>query len=473
MKRNTHILFLLSLCIPYLSYAQYPYTFAHGGGYNSSNSIVRMYDGEHAVTYYENPINGVGVVAFVDVISGSSTEVELEQGVTCYDMSITNDTVFLCGQHSVPPSNMYGCIVILPITEFYSSIANITYYRPYYWMQSVLTSIVSYTDDYYGIRIACTGNYYYNCDGTPPFPYGFNNTYIINGATSPCVENFALALTAPPHGNANTSRVMRFVNPNENPFETLYDVVATDNYVVFIGVDLGTPHSVVIHACPKIHNNIITPITRTPGYDPFSYYTKFTLNNDHGSPQYMVVALGEDSIAIAATNEDYPGLPYDIRIRTIDLNTMMNTHSQAIINNDYTELKDMTYMPDKGMLELLYRHTHYIYNDIDIFCRIDPYRTSFPYNTPAKTLANEEKYQSIHKMKYGYFIATGGDFGLVEESNSYIPNCHKELNVQPSAVTKLSPIQPYFNYDQLYPYPYVIQTQVPTIDVPIPIICTE
>lgn len=471
IKRNILIFSLLFLCTPCMLQAQYPYLFAHGGGTTSSRSIVRMYDGALAVAYYENSTNGV--LALVNIHTGHKIEVELDQGITCYDMSITNDTVFLCGQHVVPPSNIYGCIVILPISEFYSSTANITYFEPSYWMQSILTNIVSYTDGYNGIRLACIGFYYYNCDGSLPFPSGLSNSYVINGPFTTCVENFALALTAPPLGGSNSAKVMRFINPTEHPDEVLQDVVATDNYVVFVGVDSETPHSIIIHVCPKTNNISITPITKTVLADPFGSYTKFILNDNYGSPQYKVVALNEDSIAIAATHEDYTGSQYDIHIRTIELNTMTMTHSQTIPNNNYSKFKDMTYMPDNGKLELLYNHNHSEYGHIDMFCRIDPYRTFFPYNTPAKSLVNDEEYQSIHKMKYGYFIATGGDYGVVGNSNSHTPYCYKEINIQPIITSILTKTQSFFDYDQLNPHPYTIQSQVPTTEGPIDIICTE
>lgn len=440
--------------------AQYPYNSVHGiGGGAYDESIVRMYSQNEVVVYLRNAYNNNGSLALVNILTGDKYSVDLDQQFIGYDMSITNDTVFLCGSFGSDTSH-YGCIVFMNILDLYSSAATVTYYEPSYVMRSVITKIVSYKDAAPGIKLACIGEFYYRHSQYAYFP-GYSPfsspqyTYYDPISQPTCTVNFAMAMTIPSPGYYTQSRMFRMINPFEHPYEILHDVVETDNYVAFVGFDYGTPQSITLHACPKTNSVTLTPISMAFAGDAFGNYTTYALNSG-GSPYYIAIALGEDSIFIATTGEDFSAPTDDIWIRTIDLNSLQMTHAQRIYNNNSTKLKDMTYLPNSGVVELLYHGVCTEYGYVDLFCRVDPYSATFPYTAILKTLNNEEFYTSLDGLKGDYFVSTGGDFGIVERAMSYNSQCPIKLNVdiKKTKVMNSTPCQ--FYYDQSYVYPGVI-----------------
>ena len=106
MKRLLHIIqkVVLQLVVLVLTIAggdlnaqsPYPYDFSFAGIPVNTKTIVRSYDDQHAVVYYEE--NGLGYVSLVDVVTNSVITVPLESGTYINDMCIMNDSVFLCGK---------------------------------------------------------------------------------------------------------------------------------------------------------------------------------------------------------------------------------------------------------------------------------------------------------------------------------------------------------------------------------------
>ena len=439
--------------------AQYPYYSAHGIGSGAyMESIVRMYNVNEVVVYLRNPYNNTGSLALVDIFTGDKYSVDLDQRFIGYDMSITNDTVFLCGSIG-NDTNHRGCIVYMNINDLYSSTATVTYYEPSYWMKSVIKKIASYKDAASGIKLACVGEFYYRCAQYSPFPGDVPNNncqyHYYDPITHPtCTVNFAMAMTIPSPGFYIQSRLFRMINPFEHPNERLHDVVVTDNYVAFVGFDYGSPRSITLHACPKTNNSTQTPISMAFAGDAFGNYMSYTLNNG-GAPSYIATALRGDSIIIAATAENASGTNDNIWLRTFELNSMQMTHAQCIPNEDGTKLKDMAYLLDSFNVELLYNGSHDDYNYVDFFCRVNPYNTATTYIAPMKTLDNEEFYTSIDMLKGEYFVSTGGDFGIVERSSLQKSQCPKKLKIDIDKTNVLPGTLLQFDYDQSYPHPGV------------------
>lgn len=464
--KNMLLVTLMFLCLIPPLRAQYPYNSVHGiGGGNYLESIVRMYSANEVIVYLKNPYNNNGSLALVDILTGDKYSVDLDPDFIGYDMSITNDTVFLCGSIGDDTSHR-GCIVYMYVPDLYSSTATVTYYEPSYWMRSVITKIASYKDAAPGIKIACVGEFYYSYAPASHFPGDdpFNTlryTYY-NPVTHPtCTVNFAMAMTIPSPGYYISTRLFRMVNPFEHPSEKLLDVVVTDNYVAFVGFDYGPTKSITLHACPKTNSSTLTPITFIQANDAFGNYTAYALSNG-GSPYYIATALRGDSIAIAATGENTLGSYDDIWLRTFELNSMQMTHAQYIRNDGGTKLKDMTYLLNSWNVELLYNGSHTCCPYVDMFCCVNPYNTATIYTAPLKTLNNDENYTSIDMLKGEYFVSTGGDFGLVERSTNYPPQCPKDLNIDIKKGDVLSGVPLYFDYDQSYPHPWI----TPIVEMP-------
>lgn len=457
--KKTTFLALIFLCSIPLLHAQYPYYSVHGNvGGAYSESIVRMYSHNEVVVYLRNPINNNGALALVDILTGDKYSVDLDQDFIGYDMSITNDMVFLCGSRG-SDTNHRGCIVYMQIPDFYSSIATVNYYEPSFWMKSVIKKIASYQDAAPGIKLACVGEFYYRYAQYSPFPgdVPYNNCqyHYYDTLTHPaCTVNYAMAMTIPSPGYYIQTRLFRMINPFEHPDERLHDVVVTNNYVAFIGFDYGNPRSITLHACPKTNNSSQTPISQNFASDAFGNYTSYVLNNG-GSPLYIATALRGDSIAIATTSESASGTHDDIWLRTFELNSMQMTHAQRIPNENSTKLKDMAYLLDTCKVEILYNGSQANYNYVDLFCSVNPYNTATTYTAPLKTLNNEEYYTSIDMLKGEYFVSTGGDFGIVECASHQIFQCPKPLKIDIKKTNVLPGASLQFDYDQAYPHPWM------------------
>ena len=104
--------------------AQYPYDFSFAGIPFTTKTIVRHYDNERVVVYYEE--NGKGYVSLVNVISNDAYTVPLDTGYLMNDMCIVNDSVFLCGQMNA----IQGSIVTMNLSNFYTSSVHATYFLP-------------------------------------------------------------------------------------------------------------------------------------------------------------------------------------------------------------------------------------------------------------------------------------------------------------------------------------------------------
>lgn len=454
--KNVFLVTLMFLCLIPSIWAQYPYNSVHGiGGGNYSESIVRMYNDFEVIVYLRNPYNNNGVLALVDILNGDKYSVDLDPEFIGYDMSITNDTVFLCGSIG-SDTNHRGCIVYMNINDLFSSTATVNYYEPSYWMKSVITKIASYKDAAPGIKLACIGEFYYKYSQYAPFPgavYPSSHTHpYYDPITHPtCTVNFAMAMTIPSPGFYINTRLFRMVNSFDHPYETLHDVVVTDNYVAFVGFDYDSPRSITLHTCPKTNNSTQTPISMVFSGDAFGNYTTYPLNMG-SSPYYIATALRKDTIVIATIGEGYST---DISIRTIDLFTLQMTHAQNIPNNDGTKLKDMAYIPDSEIVELLYNGSHVCCPYVDMFCRVNPYNTATIYTTSLQTMNDGDYYTSLDGLRGEYFVSTGGDFGLVERSTNYPPQCPKDLYIDIKKNNVLSKMPLYFDYDQAYPHPWL------------------
>ena len=107
LKIINQFIILIFLVVGIGANAQFPYSYSYAGLPPSSNSIVRHFDEQRAVVYYEEGLSGR--VALVDVITNVSYSVSLDTGFFMNDMCIMNDSVFLCGRYYYSGSLLILC----------------------------------------------------------------------------------------------------------------------------------------------------------------------------------------------------------------------------------------------------------------------------------------------------------------------------------------------------------------------------
>ena len=482
-KRVTQLFVVLFLLVTGTEVkAQYPYDFSFAGIPYDSKTIVRSYDVQRVVVYYED--GGRGYVSLVNVITNNARTVPLDDGISMNDMYITDDSVFLCGNES-HPSGPLGCIVSMNLSSFYTSSVVEYYYVPFYWVNMDLKRIKFYeypSGSYIYKRFLLVGDMSYPCDGSGIFPNnmlsygGLLKQYYINiNDHSTCTENFVLDLAVPfPYLYPFYNSVFRFMNTNDHS-EEIQDVVVTDNYVVFVGVASGVYDSITLHICDKYLRilDIPYPPYLTNNFD--DYYT-YSLGTTSGTPFYHACALDGDKIAIATQEETSP-YSDKITIRTFDVSTHTMTHSQVLQCSPSPLLKDIAYIPDLHKVVLLF-HDYFrpTSNYSDVFCTADPYVSTTNYIQSGMAEARYNlKYGSLDAMRSTYFVSTGGKFGLVSDVTSLSPSasCYNLWDYNLIKVDCMNSNIGSYNYDKYPISPVRWQTIVEPVEMGIPSICIE
>ena len=328
--------------------AQYPYDFSFAGIPFATKTIVRHYDNERVVVYYEE--NGNGYVSLVNVISNDAYTVPLNTGYFMNDMCILNDSVFLCGYETdIYAGSNYkiGTIVTMYLNNFYTTNVHVTYFEPSYWMNVDLKRIKQYEYTYATsnrAKLLLVGDIYYPCDSSTQFPiYDFRHYYTDLNNHSMCMVNAVWEVSYPFYTSFSSAgplqKVIRVMNPFEHS-EVIHDVVVTDNYVAFVGVASGTIDTITLHICSKDSDVLKSDYTSNPPtlMSDFDNYYTYSLGTGSGSPFYHACALDGDMIAIV-TQDEMSTSSTDITIRTFDLTTHTMTNTQYLQCYSHPELK--------------------------------------------------------------------------------------------------------------------------------------
>ena len=459
--------------------AQYPYEFSLAGNPYDTKTIVRSYDHERVVVYYEDV--GVRYVALVNVISNAVHKVQLSTDYVMNDMCIMNDSVFLCGRRYYFGNNVGGCIIAMNIDSFYTSSVRVEEYSPSYWMNLNLKRIKNFEYVYgsYNLRYAkflMVADIEYACDGSEPFPTNLfpGHFYTDLNDHSRCTANAVVEVSYPftrfVSNSPTIQKVIRFMNPL-NHSEIIHDVVVTDNYVAFVGIETETTDYITLHICNR-GDNILNGNHFT---STFNNYYKYPLGTGNGSPFYHACALDGDNIAIV-TQDELSTSSNDITIRTFDLTTHTMTNKQYLLCNTHPYFKDVAYIPDLRRLVLLY-HGYFqsTGNFCDIFCTVDPYGSG-SYMLPAITdNVFHIKFNSLDAMKGGYFISTGGKFGLAADASMFAPGkmCYDEEDRTIVSRELINAVVRDFNYDQHLSHPAIDSMNVEPTYMVLPTACIE
>lgn len=410
--------------------AQYPFNFSFFGDSLSTQTVMRSCDDSHFAVYYED--NGAGKVSLIDVVTGDAITIPLEDGVHINDMCILKDTVFLCGYRHVSTYKL-GCIVAIGISDFYSSSATITYYQPSYWMDLNLKRIAGFEYTISGMtrtfaKLMVVVDYYYNCNGdnVPP-GFGFWNCLSIDETASGiCTTDVVMEVSYPfstfSTGPSTVQTIMRFVD-TKNHTEKFHDVVVTEDYVAFVGLDRDAGNSIALHVCSK-GSNILKNISSTP--IDFEYCYLYPLGSNNGNPFYRAYSIGGNKIAVV-TQDEKNLTSNNIVIRVIDLTTKDMIISQELNCYSHPTLIDATYLPETQKMVLYFigmlPSGYYGY----IFCQADPFSSSSTYYQPGiAERVFELKYSSLDAMSGRNFVSSGGGFHLFVNASNVMSglNCY-------------------------------------------------
>lgn len=414
------IIILIPLFINGKAAAQYPYEFFFVGVAETTNSLVRNYDNDRSVVYYQE--GPKGYVALVDLLTNHTRRVLLAEGCTVNDMCVVNDSVFLCGSIKIG-LHPHGCIMAMSLDSFYTNNVPVTYFAPSYWIYMSCKRIkwYEYTNSMSVTRMkfVLTCDVDYACDGSESFPPpDFQYSYTDSNNHDRCKASAVLEIAYPFTHYVNPyDKEMRVIQSHEHP-ETIHDVAVTENYIAFVGVKSGTTNEITLHICAKDNSIIYSNSYNTLTSDFDNYYT-FSLGTSSGNPFYRACALDDDHIAIVT--QDETSAPSNVlMIRTFDLSTHSMTHTQELSNNTFPYFKDAAYLPDLQMLVLLF-HDRFAPtgNNCDIFCLVDPYSSSPSYTQQGMTEdVFQLKFNSLDALTNGYFISTGGKYGIAAKATS-------------------------------------------------------
>lgn len=446
--------------------AQLPFNFKYAEGISFENSIVRRYNDTKAIVYYEE--GGFGYVSLVDLINDQGYRIKLDTGIFMNDMCILKDSVFLCGRNVIP-NRKTGCIVAIDINELISGTATPRYFEPSYWIHCNLKRIKGYEYTIPGIerkyaKFLLVGDIYFACDSTEPFPRVFSllsindgndYTYSTASADGRCVVNSVWEVSYPfsygsPSAATTNQIVLRAVNPDIHP-EIIHDVVVTENYVAFIGLEGISSKAITLHICNK-DDNVLRNFNLSVQSDFDDYYS-YPLSSNNANPFYHACALNGDRIAIVADSED-PTSPDQLYIRAIDLNTQTMFASQVFLCSEKPHVIDVALGPDGDSILVLY-NDKYLPNNVfrDMVCKVDASSTQTYYYQPCIVDKMPPiPLNSIDAMPKS-FITTGRKFGMVCKTSimGNADKCHEGVDYLLKKSTTIDPSTSFFRYDQFMP----------------------
>ena len=459
--------------------AQYPFNFSFFGDSLSTQTVMRSCDDSHFAVYYED--NGAGKVSLIDVVTGNAITIPLEDGVHINDMCILKDTVFLCGYRHVSTYKL-GCIVAIGISDFYSSSATITYYQPSYWMDLNLKRIAGFEYTISGMtrtfaKLMVVADYYYNCNGdNVPDGVDFSTcTSTDHTASGICTTDVVMEVSYPfstfSTGPSTVQTIMRFVD-TKNHTEKFHDVVVTEDYVAFVGLDRDAGDSIALHVCSK-GSNILKNISSTP--IDFEYCYLYPLGSNNGNPFYRAYSIGGNMIAVVT--QDEAGYPSNyIIIRTFDLTTKTMINSQELVCNSHPFLHDATYLPSTQKMVVHFCRNLSSGSFGCIFCQADPFTSSTSYYQPGVVeRVFGYKYASLDALPGPYYVATCGgahvlvDAGIVTSGLG----CYDVDNILIKGLQNLSQTMNVGSYCQTSPHVSIWQVSVNPSSSPLTFFCID
>ena len=327
MKKTVFFL-LTCLCATILS-AQTSFYAEDLNSTYAETAIVRSWDnGEAAITYYET--GGAYYVQYVNYLTGVSYRSEVPDYLHILDMYILGDTVFYCGYYGLN-IGWSGVVGYFKPNDFYSGTGNIKF--------RVLSvpplTIVS--------KLVVQGN---GTGGHEVVAIGEHKWY------DTVVDEQGHLIQLIPHLNRHFlfCRNIRQLNVTYDtilvpPEERYYDVLLTENRIVFVGVAYYLSYNMI---CLRAMDR--TNAYPLPSFTQLDNIYAFPTGRDEVFSAMHSTATNKDSIATAYMHINTDGMVTSNRIRVFDVVQMTNDYSQEYIVPEKSEARDIIYIPADNSL---------------------------------------------------------------------------------------------------------------------------
>lgn len=189
--------------------------------------------------------------------------------------------------------------------------------------------------------------------------------------------------------------------------EYLYDVLLTNDYVVFVGHNYSPACYDMLHF-RKIRRALPFP---SPEIDNVYYLPAASEANS----RVASTALNENTFAVSYVYVDPSTTNHFTRLRLIDLNTMANVNAQQMARPDKMDPIMIDYLPDKDLIEMLQP-----YNNPYDFLRWEPHNTQ-PYQSFVLTPIKGDDYQYVRCLAGSMFIASSGPYLYLQDPSLSLP----------------------------------------------------
>lgn len=189
--------------------------------------------------------------------------------------------------------------------------------------------------------------------------------------------------------------------------EYLYDVLLTNDYVVFVG------HNYSPACYDMLHFRMIRKVLSFPSPDIDNVY--FFPAPSEANSRVASTALNENTFAVSYVYVDPSTTNHFTRLRLIDLNTMANVNAQQMARPDKMDPVMIDYLPEKDLVEMLQP-----YNNPYDFLSWEPYRT-VPYISHILTPHKGTDYQYMRSLAGKMFIASSGPYLYLQDPSLLLP----------------------------------------------------
>ena len=189
--------------------------------------------------------------------------------------------------------------------------------------------------------------------------------------------------------------------------EYLYDVLLTNDYVVFVG------HNYLPPCYDMLHFRMIRKVLSFPSPDIDNVY--FFPAPSEANSRVASTALNENTFAVSYVYVDPSTTNHFTRLRLINLNTMANVNAQQMARPDKMDPVMIDYLPEKDLVEMLQP-----YNNPYDFLSWEPYRT-VPYISHILTPHKGTDYQYMRSLAGKMFIASSGPYLYLQDPSLSLP----------------------------------------------------
>ena len=189
--------------------------------------------------------------------------------------------------------------------------------------------------------------------------------------------------------------------------EYLYDVLLTDDYVVFVG------HNYSPACYDMLHFRMIRKVLPFPSPDINNVY--FFPAPSEANSRVASTALDENTFAVSYVYVDPSTTNHFTRLRLIDLNTMTNINAQQMARPDKMDPVMIDYLPEKDLVEMLQPYN----NPYDFLCW-EPHKT-VPYISHILTPFKGTDYQYVRCLADSMFIASSGPYLYLQDPSLLLP----------------------------------------------------